>query len=382
MRIILNLSDYVRRFIISGYYRCGNALLKILRWVLFRDTTDAKRILIFRTGSIGDNICAIPSIASIRKHFSGSEIHILTTAGTKSPISMARLLAQDCYDELIDYEGLSRRDLFSIVKRNEYDLVIELPQNMARISTLIRNMIFFRFAGVPSGWGWEVATLRIFRRAQERLILFSSERDRLLNILWNHGITIDGSIGYPLRIDPEDVNVVSRLMESKGLKSVAKKLLIAIVPGAKRPQNRYPIERYVELAKWLVDKNYVIVVIGGKDDVGRGIQLEAINGVYSFAGDLSPIQSAVLLSRCLITVSNDTGPMHLSYAVGTPVLAIFSSRDFPNKWFPPVGNQVLRNNHIHCSLCLSETCADNICMKGIPLEKVKAAFEELEKSTA
>ncbi len=106
--------------------------------------------------------------------------------------------------------------------------------------------------------------------------------------------------------------------------------------------------------------------------------LNKVEGVVSFAGKLTPIQSSVLLSRCFLAISNDTGPMHLSYAVGTPVLGIFSSRDFQQKWFPPKGNIALRNNLVPCSLCFSEVCADNICMKGISLDAVKDAFIELE----
>ncbi len=70
--------------------------------------------------------------------------------------------------------------------------------------------------------------------------------------------------------------------------------------------------------------------------------------------------------------------MHLSYAVGTPVIGIFSSRDFQKKWFPPEGNIALRNNNVPCSLCFSETCNNNICMQGISLEEVKKSFLHLE----
>lgn len=339
-----------------------------------------ERVLVFRTGSIGDNLCAIPSIVAIRRHFADSEIHILTTAGLKSPVSMARLLSTDYYDKLIDYEGYSMWALFNLVVKNRYDLVIELPQNMVTLWPIMRNMFFFRLAGIRSGWGWEIGTIRSFRQTQERHLHFQSETERLMSILVRNGVDVKEERNYPLRIGREDVELVTGLMESNGVGRISKNKLIALVPGAKRPQNRYPLERYIELAEWLVNKNYSVLIVGGTDDIDRGNQLAMIKGVYSFAGLLSPIQSAVLLSRCQFAVSNDTGPMHLAYAVGTPVLAIFSSRDFPNKWYPPSGNRVLRNNMIHCSLCLSETCADNICMKGISLDQVKRAFESLENT--
>jgi heptosyltransferase-2 len=78
------------------------------------------------------------------------------------------------------------------------------------------------------------------------------------------------------------------------------------------------------------------------------------------------------MGRCKVVVSNDTGPMHLAYAAGTPVVALFSSRDYPEHWFPPEnsGNTTLRLYDVHCSICLSDTCTNNICMKRITPDEV------------
>jgi ADP-heptose:LPS heptosyltransferase len=376
------MSDLVKLRYVQFLLIFKNGLLGLFAKILFQRRERFLKILVFRTGSIGDNICALPAVVAIRRHFTGAEIHILTTAGLQSPVSMSRLLSEEYYDKLIDYEGYSRRELFKHVRGNRYDLVIELPQNMVQFWPMIRNMLFFRLAGIKSGWGWEVSTIFSFRQVQERLVRFPSETERLLNILLKNGVMIKPERAYPLRITKKDIDSVEELMALKRVENPTRNSMIALVPGAKRPQNRYPLERYIELARWLVSRGYSVLVVGGADDVGRGLKLEEVEGVYSFAGLLSPIESAVLLSRCHYAISNDTGPMHLAYAVGTPVLAIFSARDFPNKWFPPPGkSKTLRNYDIHCSLCFSETCADNICMKGISLDEVKAAFVEFEKST-
>jgi ADP-heptose:LPS heptosyltransferase len=59
--------------------------------------------------------------------------------------------------------------------------------------------------------------------------------------------------------------------------------------------------------------------------------------------------------------------MHLAYAVGTPLIAIFSSRDYAGKWFPPANekNIVFRNNDVYCSGCFSDECNNNLCIKEI-----------------
>ena len=350
-----------------------NGILRFFRVLLYSSPRNVSKLLVFRTGSIGDNICAMPSIVAIRKKFPDAQLHILTNAGSSNLVSLQHLLHRDYYNKIIDYIGYSPSDLYKLLKTEKYDLVIELPQDQAGLIPQLRNMFFFRFARIRSGFGWQVNTIFSFRQAQEKTMNFISERTRLLNILASNKI-IGEEIIFPLTLIDDDQQVVDSFIG----KLPADKKIVAVVPGAKRPQNRYPFERFEQIAAWLVTKGYTVVVVGGPEDVERGQELAKINGVFDATGKFTPSQSAVLLSRCSVTISNDTGPMHLSYAAGTPVIGLFSSRDFQEKWFPPKGNIALRNYDVHCSLCFSETCSDNICMQGIPLDKVKGAFFQME----
>lgn len=350
-----------------------NGIIRFFQSLLFSKSRNVSKVLLFRTGSIGDNICAMPSIIAIRRKYPDAQLHILTNAGSSNLVSLQHLLHQDYYNRIIDYIGYKPSDLFKLLKVEKYDLVIELPQDQAGMISQLRNMFFFRFAGIRSGFGWQVNTIFSFRQAQEKEMTFISERERLLNILASNNITGEEKM-FPLKSSSEDVQVVDLFIS----RLPADKKIVAIVPGAKRPQNRYPFERFEQIARWLTEKGYSVVVVGGPEDFERGQKLSAIQGVLDATGKFTPAQSAILLSRCFLTISNDTGPMHLSYAVGTPVVGLFSSRDFQEKWFPPKENIALRNYDVHCSLCFSETCSNNICMQGIPLDKVKDAFLQME----
>lgn len=358
-----------------------NLILRLIKLTLYTECIKYDKIIIFRTGSIGDTICAFPAIVAIRKHFNHSQIHILTNAGNlhTNLVSMERILDSAFYDRLIDYNGYTSRQLFNYLRKEQYDLIIELPQNEASLFVELRNMIFFRFARIRSGFGWQVHTSFVFRQTQERHLKFESETQTLLSILKRNKIVIQSPNLYPLNLTDEDRSTVETILRLNFSEVEDHNRLIALVPGAKRLQNRYPLIRFVELAKWLSDKKYKIIVIGGSEDVKFGDAIAINSGIISFCGKLTPMQSAILMSKCFLTISNDTGPMHLSYAIGTPVIGLFSSRDFPAKWFPPVGNIVLRNDHVHCSVCLSENCKNNICMQGISLESIKEAFSEMER---
>jgi heptosyltransferase-3 len=82
------------------------------------------------------------------------------------------------------------------------------------------------------------------------------------------------------------------------------------------------------------------------------------------------------------TISNDTGPMHLSYAVGTPVIALFSSRDFPGIWYPPQDgyNVVIRakSDRLGIGLPLEEDLKTGN-MQSIEVDPVVQAALELNE---
>lgn len=368
-------------FWIRQSHSIQNSILAFFRITLFRKVRTPNKVLVFRTGSIGDNICAIPALVAIRQAFPNAQLDILTNAGARNLVSLQAIYDPNQYHRIIDYLGHSPRQLLELLRNEKYDLVVELPQDQVRLLQELRNIIFFKLANIRSGFGWQVNTVFVGRQLQERYNTFHSERDRLLELLRGFIPTVP-PVSFPINITDSDREAVLALWNR--LDSVRKK--VGLVPGAKRPQNRYPIERMSELAGWLVQKGYEVVIVGGPEDTSLAEKIQG-NFIHSFCGKLTPVQSAFLLSKCAATISNDTGPMHLSYAVGTPVVGLFSSRDFPNKWFPPtrpsgsiVGNIALRNDKVHCSLCFSETCANNICMQGIALEAVKNAFLQIEEA--
>jgi len=80
-----------------------------------------------------------------------------------------------------------------------------------------------------------------------------------------------------------------------------------------------------------------------------------------------------VLERCALTVSNDTGAMHVAAAVGTPIVAIFGPTDPVTT--PPYGdNHTLLREPVECSPCLLRNCPiDHRCMTGVSVEAVSAA---------
>lgn len=360
----------ILRFI-DTIWKTENVLLKGVHKILFRKPKNPKKILIFRTGSIGDSICAIPSIIAIGKTYPGASVDILTNAGRENLVGLYYLLNAKYYRKIIDYYGASKKELFKLLRKEKYDLVVQLPQVDASFTSLLRDMLIFR--GISSsGIGWFVSQLKLFTKTQSKCLVFPNENSRLLRFL-KENYFVTGGVEAELNIQQKDKDVVNSLFLEENITVTDKKLCMVI--GAKRPQNRWPIDYFVKVAEYFSSK-FKIILIGGKEDSILAKPLLHIPNLINFCGKLTPMQSATVLSLCDITLSNDTGPMHMSYTVGTPTIALFSSRDLPGKWYPPKQNNnfIFRTENVKCQGCFSETCNDNICMKAILPEKIIAVI--------
>jgi ADP-heptose:LPS heptosyltransferase len=353
-----------------------NQVIKWAKSALFSQNLFPRRVLIFRTGSIGDSVCAIPALQSIRSFFPAAQIDVLTRTGGSHLQGVASLIPTSLYDSLIDYSEYSRRHLHALLKQRDYDLIIQLPQVDAPFFALLRDMLFFRSLS-RSGWGWRYSQSRAFLKAQNDLGVFDNERDRLGKILVANGVPYKSNKGPWLHPSPADRAYVRQYLVSNNIS--LSRPMIALVVGAKRPQNRWPISHFGAVVKSLA-RNFTLLAIGGQEDRSLVEQLKSFGAVVDCCGIFTPIQSAALLSNCVLTISNDTGPMHLSYSVGTPTIALFSNRDLPGKWFPPQReNVVFRATNISCAACLSETCGNNICMQVITPDAVLRTAAELLK---
>jgi ADP-heptose:LPS heptosyltransferase len=149
--------------------------------------------------------------------------------------------------------------------------------------------------------------------------------------------------------------------------------LVAIAPGAKREPNRWPAERFAEVAAALCARGSAVVTLGGPGDATLCAQVASAAGVtgLNLAGRTSILESCEVLKRCRLLICNDSGVQHLAAAVGTPCVSIFSFRDFKGRWFPHGSRNVVLQKWVPCAVCLLESCPrDNLCLRLITSSEV------------
>jgi heptosyltransferase-2 len=151
--------------------------------------------------------------------------------------------------------------------------------------------------------------------------------------------------------------------------------LLALAPGSIWGTKRWP--HFAPLAARLAPLHR-LVVIGAASDASLALEIAAAAGagrVVDACGKLSLLASAELISRCAAIVTNDSAPLHLASAMGTPTVAIFGPT-VPAFGFGPLAlTHAIAELPLSCRPCDShgpQTCplAHHNCMKQLTVQSV------------
>jgi heptosyltransferase-2 len=159
---------------------------------------------------------------------------------------------------------------------------------------------------------------------------------------------------------------------------------VALAPGSIWGSKRWPY--YRELAVRLAERA-AIVVVGGPEDVDLASEITQAVGrsggrAASGCGRLTLRQSAEVIRRAVVLVTNDSAPLHLATAMGTPVVAVFGPT-IPEFGFGPIreGDVSLGLAELACRPCSDHgppACplGHHRCMRELSVDRVLAAIEE------
>jgi lipopolysaccharide heptosyltransferase II len=157
---------------------------------------------------------------------------------------------------------------------------------------------------------------------------------------------------------------------------------VAIQPGARWFNKRWPVEHYSvlvgRLATWRPDLRFAI--LGGKDDeeLGRTIVQAAPARCLDLTGKISLPEMIEWIRQCKLMVTNDTGPMHVAAAVGTPVVGVFGPTE-PYRTGPYGQLEHVLRLDLSCVPCMSSRCRHKPlmeCLTNIPPDRVFSAVRQ------
>jgi heptosyltransferase-2 len=180
-----------------------------------------------------------------------------------------------------------------------------------------------------------------------------------------------------LFVAPEEIEAVKIKF---GLEKITGPIF-GLNPGAEYgPAKRWPVEKFILAAKEIQQRTHCAwLLFGGKSDLQlcTRIESEIRNSkfkIQNFAGQTALRELMALLKLCRVLLTNDTGPMHVATALGTPVVVPFGSTS-PELTGPVFSaNAKILQSDAPCSPCFLRECPiDFRCLNGISVERVAAA---------
>ncbi len=287
---------------------------------------DPRNILVIDFGQLGDVVLSLPALHAVRGRFPAARISVAVGKPGKQVVELAGVA-----DEVLVVDRVALRDgfvpasllriarLVGDVRARRFDFVIDLH------SLSETNLLGF-LSGAPQ---------RLYARRPTRSLDYLSNFrprppvedatkhavDRYLDVLAPLKVgEVVRTPRLPLRADAQ--SQVEQLFRKEKL--VGDVPLVGLFPGAGHPSRQWPLARFVELARMLEQNDGVrVVVFIGPEERARLRELRAaFPRTVALVDQLNIPQLAAALARLSVFVTNDTGPMHIAYVVGTPVVVL------------------------------------------------------------
>ena len=283
-----------------------------------------EKILVIKLSALGDFVLALAAMKKIREAHRKAHITLLTTPPFEA-------LAKSCpYFNAVQTDGrpenfgqwmaLRRR-----IRAARYDRVYDLQTSSHS------NRLFQVLRPHPPAWSGIAFGCSLPHKNPLRNAMHTLERqaDQLMYAgIWPDAPTEPGTAPAP------DLSWIwkNQPAERPVPGAVKPRPYVMFVPGgsAHRPEKRWPVEKYAELARILYSKGFEIVVIGGVQEtpLAHAIQREAPR-TRDLTGRTDFARIAMLGAKAALAVGNDTGPLHLAAAAGAPTVVLFSSASDP-----------------------------------------------------
>ena len=354
-----------------------------------------KKILIYRLGSLGDTVMALPVFHQIRAAFPDADITLLTNSPVVNKAAPLESVLGEGYffDRVLAYPVGTRSApvLFKLLKQIrvlEVDTLIYLA-GVRTLDTLFktklvvfRDWCFFKAAGVKKTIGFPSILPDYKLSADPATGDLEWEAKRLARRTQALGtINLNDDRYWDLNFSAEELDTAR--VKLSGI--AAGQPVIAASTGTKNQVNHWEEDNWHKMLNQLsyLLPGWHLVMIGGPDEFEEaGRCIKAWGGVgINLCGLTSPRVSGAVLKQVKTFIGHDSGPMHLAAAVGTPCTAIFSARHFPRQWYPRGSFNTIIYHKTDCAGCELDVCVvqQKKCILSITVNEVVSAVMEIIK---
>lgn len=334
---------------------------------------DVRKIVVLRPGAVGDFVFALPALHALKQAYPEAELvlagkawHRAFLQGRSGPVdrvvevpavpgvsapAVVEALASVSPSALAPTEDRVER-FIDAMRAERFDLALQMVGG-GRYS----NPFLLRFGATLTAGACAPGVPPL-----DRWIAYREPSQRRLALLEIAGL-VGADAGWPPAAHPElAVTDADRIEAATAVPDMPGSPLAVLQPGATDPRRRWPASSFAALGDRLARDGVRIAVNGSADEadlvheVAAGMQAPATD----LAGRLSLGGLCGLLARADLLVSNDTGPLHLGLALGTPSVGIFWLTNL-------IEGMPLRPSLLHAALAVRTRCPvcdrDNLRMR-------------------
>ncbi len=348
----------------------------------------ARNILLVRLDNLGDVLLTTPAFHAVKTALPNARLTLLA-----SPVGAQVGFLDPDIDDVIIYQAPWMDPWHKLPQDSERE-----QQRIAQVRERHFDgaIIFtsFRQSPLPAAYLCYLADIPLRVAASidgpgSLLTTRHKHPERMMHEV-ERGLDLVGALGIStderdlvLKVPDEAGATVANLLAAHGLNEHHS--LIVVHPGCSMPARTYPWEMYAEVIDLLVEQLGAFVVVTGAEDerplvaqVLAHVQPQYRHVTLAAAGTLSFPALCALIQSADLTITNNTGPMHISAAVKTPVIALFALTNPPEQWGPwHVPHRQLYHD-VPCRICYSRICPyQHECLRLVSPQMVTRAAGEL-----
>lgn len=306
-------------------------------WILMNNVRP--KILLIRFSSLGDLVLLTALIDGIAEAFPGHDLHMATKEeyselfdGNAHIAKIHTLPAASGFTGLL---GL-RKGLV----QERFDIIID-AHNVLRSNFLYRTLGARRKVQLGKD---HVRKLSIIRAGKDLYTETISMKDRYLDLLGRLDVEVPA---LPTRLTPPPAAeaAADAYLEENGLTG---RTIVALSPGARWETKRWQSSGFADVASAMSDSGHATLVIGTGTEKDICPYME---GSVNACGKLSLMETAAVLGKAAVLVTNDSAPLHIAEAVGTPVVALFGPTVRQFGYFPLLEKSETLEKDIDCRPC-------------------------------
>ncbi len=331
---------------------------------------EPRNIVIRGPNWVGDAVLSVPAIKAVRACFPDSRITLLVRPWVGGLFHSATFI-----DEVWTRPKPKIREWFDTageIRRKGFDLALLLPNSFESALTVFAAGIPERAGYATGGRGFLLtrrAALPIEKRHQVAYYL-----DLVRSVF---GAVEDPTI--EIVATENEQSAAKRLLESEGLDPQAG--LLVLNPGAAfGSAKRWHEDRFAQVADQVVEEFQLqTVVVGSASETPIADRIRTLmqHRAVALTGRTDLQTLLGVLSMASMTITNDSGPMHISAALGIPTIAVFGSTD-PDVTRPVGPRTRVVRHEVSCSPCLLRECPiDHRCMEAVTVDDVFEAAKAM-----